>query len=281
MNKVFALLICLCTLNDSCNASEPQYYGLAELNKQQQTKVKAWIEYGFNAVQRSLGLLTQESVPIHLKPQYFALEPVPWAEIVRGNSDGVELQFYRYASLEQLKSDWTLYHELAHLYHPLLYYRDFWISEGLATYLQNIIMRNEGIISHQNMVVRMKAGLARGRSDTQRLSGQTNPKLSEVSRNMWQLRAQQRVYWSGVAFFIEAQYQLKQHASDYKTISELIKVYQLCCKTNQHQSGLSFLTELDKLSKTAIFSKLYVKYKDRTDFPTIPSLYFSSLINKS
>jgi 16S rRNA U1498 N3-methylase RsmE len=75
------------------------------------------------------------------------------------------------------------------------------------------------------------------------------------------------VYWSGVAFFIEAQYQLKLQQARYKSIAELVKTYQACCKESEQQSGRQFLTELDKLSKTAVFNNLYLKYKNRTDLP--------------
>jgi hypothetical protein len=257
--------------------TKADFIGLSELNEAQQIKVKNWISHGLDATEKTLGHLTQKTVPIHLKPQYFAFEAVPWAEVIRGEPDGVELQFSRYASLKQLKNDWTLYHELAHLYHPLLNYEDFWLSEGLATFLQNQIMKDSGIITYDNMMMRLKAGLERGQSNTYRLSHLEDTRLASVSSNMWQLNAQQRVYWSGVAFFIEAQYQLKLQQAKYKTIAELIKAYQACCKASEQQSGRQFLTELDKLSKTAVFNNLYLKYKNRTDFPKLKQKHFNAL----
>jgi hypothetical protein len=257
--------------------TKADFIGLSELNEAQQIKVKNWINHGLVATQRTLGPLIQKNVPIYLKPQYFAFEAVPWAEVVRGELDGVELQFSRYASLKQLKNDWTLYHELAHLYHPLLNYEDFWLSEGLATFLQNQIMKDSGIITYDNMMMRLKAGLERGQSNTYRLSHLNDARLASVSSNMWQLNAQQRVYWSGVAFFIEAQYQLKLQQAQYQTIAELIKEYQACCKASEQQSGRQLLMALDKLSKTAVFNNLYLKYKNRTDFPKLKQKHFNAL----
>jgi len=269
---VLAFFICVFSqysLAARLGHTKADYIGLAELNQSQQERVKNWIKHGLDATQKTLGPLKQKAVPIHLKPQYFAFEAVPWAEVIRGEQDGVELQFSRYASLEQLKSDWTLYHELAHLYHPLLNYEDFWLSEGLATFLQNLIMKDSGVISYDNMMMRIRAGLERGKANTYRLSHLKDTRLGSVSRNMWQLNAQQRVYWSGVAFFIEAQYQLKQQQAEYKTIVELIGAYQACCKAAAQQSGKDFVIELDKLSRTAIFSKLYVKYRELKTFPSL------------
>ena len=253
------------------------FIGLSELNETQQVKVKSWINHGLDATEKTLGPLKQKTVPIYLKPQYFAFEAVPWAEVIRGELDGVELQFSRYASFKQLKNDWTLYHELAHLYHPLLDYKNFWLSEGLATLLQNQIMKDSGIITYNNMMMRLKAGLERGQSNTHRLSHLQDARLASVSSNMWQLNAQQRVYWSGVAFFIEAQYQLKLQQAQYNTIAELLKAYQACCRALEQQSGRQFLQELDKLSKTAVFSNLYLKYRNRTDFPKLKQKHFNAL----
>ncbi|ALO44232.1 hypothetical protein [Pseudoalteromonas phenolica] len=249
--------------------AQADFIGLSKLNESQKTKVKSWINYGLEATQKTLGPLKQKAVPIYLEPQYFAFEAVPWAEVIRGSQDGVELQFSRYASLKQLKNDWTLYHELAHLYHPLLNYKDFWISEGLATFLQNQIMKDSGVITHENMMMRIKAGLERGKANTYRLSYLKDARLSSVASNMWQLNAQQRVYWSGVAFFIEAQYKLKQQNAQFNSIVELINAYQACCKMSQQQSGKDFLRSLDKLSKTAIFTNLYFKYSVLKEFPVI------------
>ena len=130
-------------------------------------------------------------------------------------------------------------------------------------------MKDSGVISYDNMMMRIRAGLERGKTNTYRLSHLKDTRLGSVSRNMWQLNAQQRVYWSGVAFFIEAQYQLKQQQAEYKTIVELIGAYQACCKAAAQQSGKDFVIELDKLSRTAIFSKLYVKYRELKTFPSL------------
>ncbi|WP_238937611.1 M61 family metallopeptidase [Pseudoalteromonas sp. S16_S37] len=169
-----------------------------------------------------------------------------------------------FASLKALINDWSLYHELAHLYHPLFDYENFWLSEGLATYLQNIIMLDGGIISHDEFIARLKAGLARGEQQTRTI----DDPLSYVADNMWALKAQQRVYWSGVAFFIEAELTLKTQTMPYKSITQLIDTYQTCCK-KPNQSARQFLLELDKLSRSAIFSNLYNQYSKRTDFPAI------------
>ncbi|BBN81700.1 hypothetical protein PA25_16850 [Pseudoalteromonas sp. A25] len=253
-------------------AVEIDYINLSKLTHERQNKVKNWVEHGVRSTFVTLGPLNQKRLPVTLKPRYFAFEPVPWASVKRGQNDGIELHFHRYASTQSLLKDWSLYHELAHLYHPLFSYDNFWLSEGLATYLQNIIMLNNGVVDHQEFLMRLKAGLQRGALQTNHITGP----LNIVSDNMWSLNAQQRVYWSGTAFFIQAQLALKKHNSPYKTIEALVKKYQSCCKHPTH-SAKQFIAHLDKLSQSAIFSTLYSQYIKRTDFPKISNLQLSQL----
>ncbi|MCF6434021.1 hypothetical protein [Pseudoalteromonas sp. MMG022] len=259
-------------LANSTQAVEVQYTNLSSLSESHQKKVQSWIDNGLKSTFKTLGPLKQPVLPVFLQPRYFAIEPVPWASVKRGRFDGIELHFHRYASESSLIKDWTLYHELSHLYHPLFDYEYFWLSEGLATYLQNIIMLDNGIIDYSEFKQRLRAGLKRGRLQSYSIKGP----LSEVANDMWQLGAQQRVYWSGAAFFIEAELALKQQTGPYKSIAQLIKQYQQCCKQANH-TAKQFLTTLDKLSKSAIFSSLFNTYAMRQDFPVITQTQLNRL----
>ncbi|WP_225738316.1 M61 family metallopeptidase [Pseudoalteromonas aurantia] len=264
LNKLLMLVLSITFISREALSIELKYQNFDALSTQQQSVVKSWIEYGVLASENTLGPLSQDYVPVKLKPRYFAFEPVPWATVNRGNPDGIELHFNRYAAESTLKKDWTLYHEIAHLYHPLLNYEDFWISEGLATYLQNITMLENGIISYHDFKNRLWSGLSRGKQQTKSKQG----KLSSVSSNMWSLRAQQRVYWSGVAFFIEAEIALKSKTPSAPSVAQLIKQYQLYRK-DPTQDTNHFISKLDQLSHSAVFTNLYRKYIHRKDFPII------------
>ncbi|NOU49267.1 hypothetical protein HG263_01700 [Pseudoalteromonas sp. JBTF-M23] len=264
MRRLFLFLLLFNTLACAPFAMEVNYTNLGLLSPAKQGKIENWVQHGIQSTFSTLGPLKQQTLPVTLKPRYFAFEPVPWASVKRGKVDGIELHFDRYASLKVLIKDWSLYHELAHLYHPLFDYDNFWLSEGLATYLQNIIMLDNGIINHKEFISRLRAGLERGALQTSTIKGP----LNVISENMWSLNAQQRVYWSGVAFFVEAELALKAQTTPYNSISKLINAYQRCCKKSNH-SARQFILELDKLSRSVIFSNLYSRYSQRTTFPLI------------
>ena len=82
---------------------------------------------------------------------------------------------------------------------------------------------------------------------------------------MWQQGAQQRVYWSGSAFFIEAELALQQQG---QSLTQLIKRYNECCYSSK-TTAKKLVTTFDQLSRSAIFSTLYARYTQRTDFPDI------------
>ncbi|KZN50741.1 M61 family metallopeptidase [Pseudoalteromonas luteoviolacea] len=241
--------------------------------------VPKWIYDGLDKTVSALGELPSNVIPVSVYYMKYAKEPVPWGEVLRGEPDGITLYIDEHASLRSLIADWTLYHELAHLYHPRLDDQDSWLAEGLATYLQNVIMLKGGIISNREFVERIKAGLDRGELATKQFAGQ----LSQISNNMWQLKAYQRVYWSGVAFFIEAELKLQSKCADCNIV-QLLARYQTCCRDNKaikvSQSGTVFLSYFDMLTKNSVFIPLYKRYKSRRDFPYISENQIIKILNR-
>ncbi|AZZ97494.1 hypothetical protein [Pseudoalteromonas sp. R3] len=249
-------------------ATELVYQQLEQLSEKRQAVVTSWLTQGLEATEKTLGPVAQSQLPVRLQNVYLSSEPVPWGAVNRGNVDGIELHVSAFATEQQLIRDWTLYHELAHLYHPLFDYPDFWLAEGLATYLQNVIMLHSGVIDADEYVQRIMAGLERGRLGTWDTPGP----LARVSEDMWRRRAHARVYWSGAAFFIEAELALRQKDPSL-TLVALLKRYQACCRASapdgQPDSAKVFLAQLDSLSRSSIFSNLYHSYKLRKDFPRL------------
>ena len=49
--------------------------------------------------------------------------------------------------LDDLRTDWTATHEFSHLLLPYVSRRDRWLSEGLASYYQNVLRARDGRLS--------------------------------------------------------------------------------------------------------------------------------------
>jgi hypothetical protein len=98
-----------------------------------------------------------------------------------------------------LETDWTLVHELAHLAVPYVPSEDAWLSEGLATYHQEVLRARAGLQSAEDAWRALDDGFARGARDHSGLS------LRDEARQMHASHAYTRVYWGGaaIAFLVD------------------------------------------------------------------------------
>jgi len=271
---LMCLSVCMSLSAATKVATPTQLSGTEKLTHTHQQKFKSWVDDTLALVENTLGTLPQSHLPVTLKTKSFTTEPVPWGQVERGVNqqiDGLYLVANRHAKLSQLTYDWTLYHEISHLYLPYLDYPSFWLSEGFATYMQNVIMLENQVFDRAEFIARMKSGLKRGKENTFSAQG----KLSSVTYMMREKRAFKRVYWSGTAFFIEADIRLQTHGT---SLIEVVGKFAHCCK-GEVDSGSELVKALDKLVGHRVFVPLYYQYKDRLDFPTIESTLIYQLAN--
>ncbi len=66
-------------------------------------------------------------------------EPTPWAYVVRGGSPAAHFFVNQRRPIREFFDDWTAVHELSHLLLPYVNSDDIWLSEGVATYYQNVL----------------------------------------------------------------------------------------------------------------------------------------------
>lgn len=275
MLRLLALVL-LMTINGvhaASNAATPAILsGTENLSSKHQQKFQLWVDNTLQYVENTLGSLPQSQLPIQLKTKLFTTEPVPWGQVERdynGINDGLYLVVNRLAPPSQLAYDWTLFHEISHLYLPYLDYRSFWLSEGFATYMQNVVMLENQVFDRDEFIARMKSGLKRGKENTFRAKGN----LSAVTNDMRKYRAFKRVYWSGTAYFIEADITLQKHG---KSLVDVIARFSHCCK-NKVNTGRQLAKTLDRMTGQNIFLPLFLEYKDRRDFPTIDNSHIYQL----
>ncbi|REL30629.1 hypothetical protein [Thalassotalea euphylliae] len=235
----------------------------------QQKTVNKWLKFAVDATQKSFGVLPFDTIDFRVKHSRRNSEPVPWGQVNRVDNS-ILLHISPYYGLTALKDDWTIYHEVAHLYLPFLDDHDTWLSEGFATYIQHITMMQANVLSQTQAISRIEAGLGRGQENMRRARGS----LYRVSDNMHYNRAYMRIYWSGAAYFIEADLALHQQG---KKLTTIIADYASCCLT-MDGTGKQLVKDLDKLSNTSIFSELYSTYRYRRDFPVIERQALTELL---
>lgn len=109
----------------------------------------------------------------------------------------------------------------------------------------------------------MQDGFNRGQARTRSHPG----RLSDVADDMWNRGAFTRVYWSGAAYFTEVDRALIAQGTD---LTYVIGQYSQYC-LRQNSSGWQLFTQLDKVSRSKIFTDTYLRYYQRRDFPSISS----------
>jgi hypothetical protein len=191
-------------------------------------------------------------------------DPIPWAQVNRGEVDEVEFFVVENVSAEQLRHEWTGYHEFAHLLIPYRGWGDAWFSEGLASYYQNLLQARSGIISEQEMWQRLHDGFLRGRGDN-RFDGMP---LGEVSARLREKGGFMRVYWSGAWYFLAADLALRSQSGGLLSLDTALEKLNACCAEDR-MSVPSMVDTLDQLNRVSIFSNLYgeaVQSKSLPDF---------------
>jgi len=173
--------------------------------------VRRWLDRAVRTVS-SLGSFPRSDVHFVVAPVDVPRSDVVFGMLRRGGGASILLVPSANASAEGLDEDWVAVHELSHLWLPPLEPADRWLSEGMATYLQEILRARCRLHSEARAWARLAEGFGRGRR-----SG-TGRTLAREARDMNRTRAYQRVYWAGAAFALEADMQLRERSGGDDTL---------------------------------------------------------------
>lgn len=134
-------------------------------------------------------------------------QPVQFGLTKRGGGASILLFFGDRAPTGSLTNDWVTVHELSHLLHPRVPAADRWLSEGIATYYQEVLRARFGWKTPEQAWARIAEGFAVG----QRTG--TGRSLTDEASAMHETAAYTRVYWGGTAFVLAADMALRRRGS--------------------------------------------------------------------
>ena len=165
----------------------------------------------------------------------------------------------------QLDADWIAVHELAHLWHPFIRREDAWLSEGLATYLQEVLRVRAGALPADAAWQRLYEGASLGR-DTSRT-------LEEETRRMPFEHNYQRVYWAGAAIALMLDVELRTQTQGAVSLPQLLA--RLRAEPQLFTRALAaneLLRALDRLSGLPVCEALAARYLHGA-LPDLGALY--------
>lgn len=186
---------------------------------------------------------------------------IPFGRVVRDGGETIELLINERRPVHEYYSEWTPTHEFSHLMLPYLQREQRWVSEGFATYYQNLLLARSGQYTDRQAWEKLVTGLERGRESAPNLS--PNEAAVDGIRN-----ARMKIYWSGVSLALMADVELRRRSDSAESLDTVLGRLQQCClPSNRSWSGPELFAKLDTLVDDPLFMDLYRRYADTPGFP--------------
>ncbi len=235
-----------------------------------QKKIVYWLQQHAQAVTTLYGELPIPNVRVSVEKATGAGEPVPWGQVIREREERVLFRVNPEFSQAEFVSDWTAAHEFSHLFIPFPGNRDSWFSEGLATYLQNTLRVRAGMLTEQQGWQKLYEGLRRGQRDT-RMQAMS---LQQLSPKMHDSHSYQRVYWSGVCYFLQTEIDLFDATNGKHSLDSVLREFRRCCRfSEQAWTAAEIAMKFDEISATTVFTQNLRKIQASHALPDIGPLF--------
>ncbi|MCC7548666.1 MAG: hypothetical protein IT532_12950 [Burkholderiales bacterium] len=230
--------------------------------------VRQWLTRAAEAVSTSYGRFPVDEAQVVVVPGARGDEPVPWAFVLRGGRPALHFFINQREPLAAFMVDWTAVHEMSHLLLPYVRAEDAWLSEGLASYYQNVLRARAGMLPVAEAWQRMHAGFRRG------MRSMPGTSLAAATERMHRDGAYMRVYWYGAALLFMADQRVRERTQGRHSLDTLLRDLRACCLGGrQAWQAVRLFAKLDQLSGTGVFSELYEQHIASTRFPDLAETY--------
>ncbi len=225
---------------------------------------RRWLGTAGRAVSRVLGRFPQEWTSVLVVPTPFGHTPVLFGIVGRGQLPTIALLVSESARLEALEPDWTAIHEFTHLISAYVEEEDAWLTEGLATYYQNVLRAREGLLTAEEAWTELVNGFARGQS------AGTGLTLEEEAQRVASTFAWTRVYWAGAAmvFLSDVEYRRRSNGED-SLDHAMVRAADL---RNQTLRASELVRAMDGDSD-GIMHRISEEWLDQSEFPDVSAVF--------
>lgn len=270
MKIILLTLLCLVPLAASTTHSVTTAAALVinftePLGDAKEKQLTTWINDVTNSVAGVYGRFPNPDARVVVLPARFrgwdSDSPVPFGRVTRWDGETIELYVDASRPISEFYADWTATHEFSHLMLPYLNKQGRWISEGFATYYQNILMARSGNYTPEFAWQRLAEGFDRGRESRPDLS--PNDAADDGIR-----AARMKIYWSGAAIALMADVELRRRSGGNESLDSVLGELQLCCLPSERTwSGRRLFERLDSFIEEPLFMPLYRRYANTTGYP--------------
>ena len=239
---------------------------IGELLPDQRDAITQWMRETAECVASIIGRFPQDQPQILVVAIGKRSEAVPWAHVMRGGGIAAEFFIDETRPISEFRSDWTATHELSHMLLPSVSSRDRWLSEGLASYYQNVLRARDGRLTEEQAWQKLHSGFERGKRATR---GGSLAKAARSGRG-----ATMRVYWSGAAIMLKADTRLRELSGGRQSVDTALLSLQDCCfEEGRNWRAQELFEELDRLTGYTVFMDLFHQHVPDDEFPDMSWTY--------
>ncbi len=207
-----------------------------------------WLARGVKTVTESEGRFPADRLSALIVPVGAGAEPVPFGMVARGGGASLLLLVSADADEQALGRDWVLPHELSHLLLPFIEREAAWLSEGFATYYQELLRARAGIISEREALLHITEALR----DAAREGGAS---LLEESARMHLTQRYRKVYWGGAAYWLNVDVALRQRSRGQATLDGVLSRLRAQGSMEEPWRAPALIARLDALAGAPVFSQ--------------------------
>ncbi|MCB9595750.1 MAG: hypothetical protein H6719_23715 [Sandaracinaceae bacterium] len=191
----------------------------------------------------------------------------PFGIVGRGTMPTVAILVGEQATPEHLGRAWVPVHEFSHLATPFIARDHAWLSEGIATYYQEVLRARAGLQSAEDAWRNLDDGFERGRA------GGTGRSLADESRDMRETAAYRRVYWAGAAIALAADVEIRVRSGGERSLDDALAHVNECCGSwDRPMTGEEALEHLGTIEGGA-FSQIARRALGDSGFPRLEATY--------
>lgn len=227
-----------------------------------------WIERAALAITTIYGVFPVPELQVIVAPTPRGSKPVPWAYVSRGGGSAVHLFVRPHHTESEFMRDWSVVHEMSHLFLPYLEGGDAWLAEGLPTYFQNVAMARGGLISPEEAWRRMYAGF----ESAEKIGSQYT--VYEAAHRIGIRGLYRRVYWGGAAYMLAADLRLRELGNGRPMLTDALGEIRRCCLDESHRwHADDIIAKLDGSTGADVFSALFDEQLTSRPFPDYEAMY--------
>lgn len=232
------------------------------------TALTRWIERAALSVASVYGVFPVPALQVIVAPTPRGNKAVPWAYVSRGGGSAVHLFIRPQRPEAEYMRDWSVVHEMSHLFLPYLEWGDAWIAEGLPTYYQNVAMARGGLISPEEAWRRMYQGFDDAKDVGRRYT------VYEAAERIGRRGLYRRVYWGGAAYMLAADLRLRESSGGTLTLGKALMEIGRCCLNGSYRwRGEDLVARLDEVTNSNVFSSLFEQQIKSRRFPDYEQIY--------